>query len=490
MTPALQQEIQVTGKLFIGGEFRAAVSEKTFEVTNPARESHLMAVSEGAAADIDLAVKAAQKAFSEGPWPKMSAAERGRLLWKIGDLLLENADELARIETLNNGKPIFESRQIDLPAAAACFHYYAGWTTKIHGETIPVPGNFLNYTLREPLGVCGAIIPWNFPLLMAAWKLAPALATGNTVVLKPAEQTPLTALKLAEILRQAGLPAGVVNIVPGFGPTAGAALVQHPGVAKIAFTGSTEVGKQIMREASGTLKKLSLELGGKSPNIVFADADLDAAVRGAITGIFYGKGEVCMAGSRLLIEQSAHDAFMEKLVERASKMAIGDPLHPKTRIGALVSAAQMNKVLGYIDAGNREGARLVTGGERALVDGKGYFVKPAIFDGVANSMKIAREEIFGPVLATIEFRDLHDAIEQANQTMYGLAAAVWTRDIKKAHRAARALQAGTVWINNYNMLDAASPFGGYKMSGFGRELGQHALDLYTQVKSVWVDLSE
>lgn len=483
--------MNVTAKLFIGGKFADAQSGKTFDTINPATEEVLLAVAEGDAADIDLAVKAADQAFREGAWPKMSATERGRILWKIGDLLLQHADEIAAIETRNNGKPIFESRQVDVPAAAACFQYYAGWATKIHGDVIPVAGNYFNYTLREPLGVCGAIIPWNFPLLMAAWKLAPALACGNTVVLKPAEQTPLSALKLAEILQQAGVPDGVVNIVPGFGPTAGAALVKHPGVAKIAFTGSTAVGKEIMRSAADTLKKVSLELGGKSPNVVFADADLDAAVRGAINGIFYGKGEVCAAGSRLLIEKPVHDAFMQKLAERTAKLAVGDPMNPKTRVGALVSRQQMDRVLGYIESGKSEGAALLTGGERAMVgDGKGFFVKPTIFDGVSNEMQIAREEIFGPVLSTIVFEDLNDAIGKANQSMYGLAAAVWTRDIKKAHRAAKALQAGTVWINTYNMLDTASPFGGYKESGFGRELGAQALDLYTQVKSVWVDLNE
>ncbi|MBL8177821.1 MAG: betaine-aldehyde dehydrogenase [Bryobacterales bacterium] len=490
MTPTAQHEVNLTGKLFIAGQWCDAVSGKTFDASNPATESVLLAVAEAGEADIDLAVKAANKAYREGPWAKMSATDRGRLLWKIGDLLLQHADEIARIETLNNGKPIFESRYVDVPAAAACFQYYAGWATKVQGDVIPVPGNYLNYTLREPLGVCGAIIPWNFPLLMAAWKLAPALACGNTVVLKPAEQTPLSALKLAEILQQAGLPDGVVNIVPGFGPTAGAALVRHPLVAKIAFTGSTAVGKEIMRTASETLKKVSLELGGKSPNIVFADADLDAAVRGAINGIFYGKGEVCAAGSRLFVESSIHDEFLQKLQDRAAKLTAGDPLHPKTRLGALVSAEQMNKVLGYIESGKSEGAKLIAGGERTTVGDKGYFVKPTIFDDVRNDMKIAREEIFGPVLSTISFANLDDAIEQANQTIYGLAAAVWTRDIKKAHRAARAIQAGTVWVNTYNILDTASPFGGYKMSGFGRELGAHALDLYTQIKSVWVDLNE
>lgn len=476
-------------QLFIDGKFTPAASGKTFPVVNPATEELLADVAEGDAADVDLAVQAAHRAYTSSAWIRMAAADRGSMLWKVGDLILKYADDLARLETLNNGKPIFESRQIDVPAAAECFQYYAGWATKIHGETIPVRGNYLNYTLREPLGVVGQIIPWNFPLLMAAWKLAPALACGNTVVLKPAEQTPLTALKLAEILQEAGVPDGAVNIVPGLGPTAGRALVRHPKVAKIAFTGSTEVGKEIMRECAGTLKKVSLELGGKSPNIVFADADLDAAVRGAINGIFYGKGEVCAAGSRLLVEKSIHEPFLEKLAERASKMTPGDPLHPKTRLGALVSQTQMERVLWYIETGKQEGARVVAGGERADVGGKGYFVAPTIFDGVENTMTIAREEIFGPVLAAIEFNDIADAVTKANASMYGLAAAVWTSDVKKAHRAARALQAGTVWINTYNILSTQSPFGGYKESGFGRELGAHALDLYTQVKSVWVDLN-
>jgi len=478
-------------KLFIGGQWRDSASGKTFDTINPATGEVLAQVAEADAEDIELAVQAARRAYEEGPWARMSASERGKLLWKIGELILQQADELAELETLDNGKPIFESRYVDIPAAAECFQYYAGWASKIHGETIPVRGNFLNYTLREPLGVVGGIIPWNFPLLMAAWKVAPALATGNTIILKPAEQTPLTALKLGEICQQADVPDGVVNIVPGFGPTAGAALVKHPGVDKIAFTGSTVVGQEIMRNAADTLKKVSLELGGKSPNIVFADADLESAAKGAINGIFYGKGEVCAAGSRLFVESSIHDQFMDKLLERARKLAPGDPLNPKTRLGALVSEEQMNKVLGYIDAGKQEGAKLLCGGQRAQVgDGKGYFVNPTIFDAVDNQMKIAREEIFGPVLATLEFKDINEAIEKANQTIYGLAAAVWTRDIKKAHRAARNIKAGTVWINTYNIYDPASPFGGYKMSGFGRELGMHALELYTQVKSVWVDLNE
>ncbi len=483
-------QLNVTGKLLINGQWRGSLSGKTFETINPATEEVLGSVADAQDEDVDMAVQAARRAFEDGLWPRMSASDRGKILWKIGDLIMENADELALLETMDNGKPIFESRYVDIPAAAECFQYYAGWATKIQGETIPVRGNYLNYTLREPLGVVGAIIPWNFPLLMASWKLAPAFACGNTVVLKPAEQTPLTALKLGEICQKAGLPDGVLNILPGFGAT-GAALVKHPAVAKIAFTGSTVVGQQIMRNAADTLKKVSLELGGKSPNIVFADADLDAAVRGVINGIFYGKGEVCAAGSRLFVEQSISEPFMEKLIARAEKLVPGDPLNPKTRLGALVSRDQMDRVLGYIASGKKEGATVVTGGERAEInDGKGFFVQPTIFGGVDNGMTIAREEIFGPVLAAMEFKDVDDAIKQANHSMYGLAAAVWTRDIKKAHKAARAIKAGTVWINTYNILDAASPFGGYKMSGFGRELGMHALDLYTQVKSVWVDLND
>jgi len=387
---------------------------------------------------------------------------------------------------MDNGKPIFESRNVDIPAAAETFYYYAGWCTKIEGETLPVPGNFFNYTLREPYGVCGIITPWNFPLLMVAWKLAPALACGNTAVLKIAEETPLTGLRLGELCQEAGIPDGVVNVVPGFGETAGRALVKHPGVDKISFTGSTEVGKEIVRNSADTLKKVSLELGGKSPNIVFADAELDAAVKGAFNGIFYGKGEVCNAGSRLLVERSIHDRLMDKLIERAAKLEPGDPLDPATRLGALVSKTQMEKVLGYVQLGRDEGARTVLPGGR--FGNRGFFVKPTIFDSAEPSMRIAQEEIFGPVLTVLTFENMDDLLEKANATIYGLAAAVWTRDIAKAHRMAQRLQAGTVWINTYNMLGPESPFGGYKQSGCGRELGKYGIDLYSQVKSVWVSL--
>jgi acyl-CoA reductase-like NAD-dependent aldehyde dehydrogenase len=416
----------------------------------------------------------------------MRPAERQRLLWKLGDLILEHADELARLETLDNGKPIFESRQIDVPMVANCFHYFAGWATKLAGETLPVNPAFFTYTLREPLGVVGAIIPWNFPMIMVGWKAAPALAAGNCVVLKPAELTPLTAIRIGELALEAGLPPGVFNVLPGKGTVAGEALVAHPGVDKITFTGSTEVGKHIMKKCADGMKKVTLELGGKSPNIVFADADLDAALRGATTGIFYGKGEVCAAGSRLLVEASVHDEFIAKLAERSAKLQPADPLDPKTRLGALVSAAQMNKVLGYVETGTREGAKLVAGGKRAPVGGKGFFVQATVLDQVENHMKVAQEEIFGPVLSVIRFDGADDAVRKANDIVYGLAAGIWTRDVKKAHAIARRVQAGTVWINAYNFYDAGMPFGGYKASGFGRDLGPDSLREYTQVKSVWV----
>lgn len=397
---------------------------------------------------------------------------------------------MVRLETLDNGKPLREA-QIDLRQAVDAFRYYAGWTTKLEGETIPVRGNVLNYTLREPLGVVGAIIPWNFPLLMAAWKVAPALACANTVVLKPAEQTPLTALELAALAEEVGLPSGVLNVVPGYGETAGAALVRHAAVDKVAFTGSTAVGKVIMREAAQTVKKVSLELGGKSPNIIFADADLEAAVRGAYAGIFYNAGQCCTAGSRLLVQKSAHGALMDKLIERARRLEPADPLDPKRRFSPLISEAQLERVLGYVERGRADGAELVLGGNRAAYGGReqGYWLEPTIFDRVEGEQALAQEEIFGPVLAVMTFDDEEAAVELANRTIYGLAAAVWTQDLKRAHRLVRRVQAGTIWVNTYHPLDAASPFGGYKQSGYGRELGKYALDLYTQVKSVWVDLN-
>jgi aldehyde dehydrogenase (NAD+) len=475
--------------LFINNEWRPAGSGKTMEVINPATEEVCASVASAGAEDLNAAVEAARAAF-EGPWAKLSARERGRLVRRMGERLMERADEISRLETLHNGKPISESRHVEIPAAAECFEYYGGWSDKVMGETIPVKGNHLTYTLREPLGVCAAIVPWNFPLLIAVWKIAPALATGNTIIVKPASQTPLTALALGEIALEVGLPPGVFNVLTGPGAKLGQAIVEHPGIDKIAFTGDTSTGKGIMRAAADTLKKITLELGGKSPNIVLADADIDAAVRGATIGIFYGKGEVCAAGSRLLVDKAIKDEFVDKLAARTKKMVAGDPMDPKTRFGPLASQKQLDTVLRYIESGKSEGASLVAGGERVDIGtGKGYFVKPTVFADVTPGMTISREEIFGPVLATIDFADLDEAIARANDTPYGLAAGVWTRDIKKAHYVARKLQAGTVWINTYNVYDTAAPFGGYKASGFGREMSAHALEHYTQMKSVWVDLN-
>jgi acyl-CoA reductase-like NAD-dependent aldehyde dehydrogenase len=477
-------------QLFINGEFADARSGETFATINPATEEKLADVASAGADDVDAAVKAARAQMEPGSeWQKMKPRDRAKVLWRIADMLSTRAAEIGRIETLDNGKPIFESQFVDTPAAAECLYYFAGWSGKVTGETIPVADNAFTYTLREPVGVVGAITPWNFPLMLAVWKIAPALACGNTVVIKPASNTALSLLKFAEYAKECGLPAGVLNVIPGRGSVVGNAIVDHPGVDAIAFTGSTEVGRQLMARASKTLKKVSLELGGKSPNIVFADADLDAAAKGALNAIFYGKGEVCAAGSRLLVEEGAHDELLEKVCERASKMTAGDPLHPKTRLGALVSKEQMETVLSYIEAGKSEGAKLVCGGERADIGtGKGYFVKPTIFDDVDPEMRISREEIFGPVLATIRFKDAEDAVAKGNATVYGLAAAVWTRDVSKAHRIARAIKAGTVWINTYNLYDPALPFGGFKESGFGRDQGKDALEKYTQTKSVWVNL--
>ena len=477
------------GRLLIGGQWMDG--SKHFDTINPATEEVLTQVAEASPEDIDRAVTAARRAFEDrkGPWRKLSASERGRLIWKLADLVEKNIDQLAQLETLDNGKPIFESRYVDMPMVVDVLRYYAGLATKIHGETVNTFETAFTYTLREPVGVVGLIVPWNFPLLLASWKLGPALACGNTVILKPAEQTPLTTLKLGELVIEAGFPAGVVNILTG-GPETGKAIVAHPGIDKIAFTGSTAVGKEIMRGAADTLKRVTLELGGKSPNIVFADADLDGAVKGAINGIFYGKGEVCNAGSRLFLESKLSDEFTEKLVARASKMRPADPLDPKSRLGAIVSQEQMQTVLRYIESGKKDGAQLVAGGNRVSVNGgKGFFLEPTIFARVKNEMQIAREEIFGPVLSVLTFDDVDEVVEQANNNPYGLAAAVWTRDLKKAHTVSRRLKAGTVWINTYGLMDAALPFGGYKSSGFGRELGAHSIEHYTELKTVWLNMS-
>jgi acyl-CoA reductase-like NAD-dependent aldehyde dehydrogenase len=485
------QKAQVKpGKLFIGGEFVDSASGKVFNTINPATGQILTSIAEADATDVDRAVKAARAAFEEGsPWRKMNSVDRTRCLLKLADLIRVNAEELSELETLDTGKPIFESSKFDIPQAAECFEYYAGWVTKITGETIPVSkgGDAFAYTLREPIGVCGQIIPWNFPLQMLSWKVAPALACGNTVILKPAEQTPLTALRFAELTLEAGIPPGVFNVITGFGATTGAALVEHPDVDKIAFTGSVEVGKEIMRVASKTLKRVSLELGGKSPNIVFADSDIETAAKYALGGIFFNQGEMCTACSRIFIEESGYEQFMSVITSRAQKMVAGDPLHPKTRLGALISEEHLNNVLNYVDIGKREGAIVTTGGER--IGTKGFFMKPTVLEGVTNSMRVAQEEIFGPVASIIRFKDINEAMTEANNSQFGLAASIWTRDIKKAHKLARSIKAGTIWINTISTTDNALPFGGFKSSGFGRELGKAAIDLYTETKSVWVDLN-
>ena len=473
--------------LFINNEWRPALSGKRFPVVNPATEEVLAQVALGDAADVDNAVAAARACFESDGWRKLSPRGRGRLLMKAADLLEARLDEFARLETAHNGKTLFESK-IEIGMAANTLRYYGGWADKIVGDTLPVDGPFFAYTLREPVGVVGAIVPWNFPLNIASWKFAPALAAGCTIVLKPASETPLTALAFGDIALEAGFPPGAFNVVSGGGSTAGAALVRHPDVDKVSFTGSTDVGRQIMKMAAETNKRVTLELGGKSPNIIFADADLKAAIRGAQTGIFYGKGEVCAAGSRLLVERSVHDQVVEQLAEGAKKLTVGDPLDKNTRLGAVVSRKQQETVLGYIKKGVDEGAALVAGGKAAQANGKGYFVEATVFDKVSPEMTIAREEIFGPVLAVLTFDDFDQAVKLGNQSMYGLAAGIWTKDIQKAHRAARAIRAGTVWINSYNFYDPGAPFGGFKSSGFGRDLGREALDGYLETKTVWVGL--
>jgi aldehyde dehydrogenase (NAD+) len=488
LTAGLKEKVEkfLSGKknLYINGEFVESQSQKTFDTYNPATGEVLACVFEAGSADIDLAVKAARKAFDEGPWSKMSASSRSRLMYKLADLMEENSEELAQLETLDNGKPIRETSNADIPLAVEHMRYYAGWCTKIVGQTIPVNGPFLNYTRHEAVGVVGQIIPWNFPLLMAMWKLGAALATGCTVVLKPAEQTPLSALYLAELIQEAGFPAGVVNIVPGFGETAGQPLVDHPLVDKIAFTGSTEVGKLIMANAAKTLKRVTLELGGKSPNIILPDADLTKAIPGALNGVMFNQGQVCCAGSRVFIQKKQFDNVVADMASHAKKIKQGAGIHADTEIGPLVSAEQQNRVLGFIEKGLSEGAQLVAGGDRPQE--QGYFVSPTIFADVRDEMTIAKEEIFGPVISAMPYDDLDELINRANNSEYGLAAGVWTRDIANGHYIANKLHAGTVWVNCYNAFDAASPFGGYKQSGIGREMGSYALENYTEVKSVWI----
>ncbi|MFJ5749446.1 aldehyde dehydrogenase family protein [Peribacillus frigoritolerans] len=487
LNPRVQEFLKGTKKLLINGELVEAASGKTFETLDPSNGKVLAVVSEAGPEDVNKAVKAARTAFDKGPWKKMSASERSRLIYKLADLMEEHKEALAQLDTLDNGKPIGETTNADVPLAIDHFRYYAGWTTKIVGQTIPVAGNYFNYTRHEAVGVVGQIIPWNFPLLMAAWKLGAALATGCTIVLKPAEQTPLSALYLGQLALEAGFPPGVLNVIPGFGETAGSPLVDHPDVDKIAFTGSTSVGKMIMRQASGTVKKISLELGGKSPNIILPDADMSKAIPGALMGIMFNQGQVCCAGSRLYIQKKSYDNVVADLVSHAKNIKQGAGLDPSTQIGPLVSSEQMERVGGYIEKGKSEGAEVVTGGNYG--QGEGYFVTPTIFAGVEDEMTIAKEEIFGPVVAAMPFDDLDDVINRANNSEYGLAAGLWTQDVRKAHYVANELKAGTVWVNCYNAFDAASPFGGYKQSGIGREMGSYALDNYTEVKSVWINLN-
>jgi len=497
--PALAVSSRVTSwlarpkKNLIGGKWTSSASNKTFDVFNPADATVIARVPDSDKEDIDRAVAAARRAFESGPWRRLTPSERGKLIWRIGDLILEHADEFAELESLDNGKPRAVAQVADVPLAADLFHYMAGWATKIEGQTIPIsvpyaPGaQFHAFTLREPVGVVGQIIPWNFPLLMAAWKLGPALATGNCVVVKPAEQTPLSALRLGELILEAGIPQGVVNVATGFGETAGAPLAAHPDVDKVAFTGSTEVGKIIVRAAAGNLKKVSLELGGKSPNIVFKDAgDLDAAIAGAANAIFFNHGQCCCAGSRLMVERDVFDDVVAGVAEHAKKIKLGPGLSPDTEMGPLVSEEQLSRVTNYMHQGKQEGACYVTGGTR--VGNRGYFVQPTVVKDVKPSMSIVREEIFGPVVVAEPFTSPEELISRANQTEYGLAAGLWTRDIAKAHRIAAGLKAGTVWVNCYNVFDAALPFGGYKQSGWGREMGHEVLELYTQTKAVVVGL--
>ena len=474
-------------QLLIGGKWRPAKSGKTFETINPSNEEVLALIAEGDKADIDEAVIAARKAFDEGPWPSMGPHQRARLMFKIAELIDQHTDELAELETLDNGKPLTFARAFDIPAAAETFRYYGGWVTKIYGETNPSDPAFFSYTLREPVGVCGQIIPWNFPLLMAAWKLAPALACGNTVILKPAEQTSLTALRLGELITEAGLPDGVVNVVTGFGPGAGSSIAEHPAIDKVAFTGSTEVGKIILKASAGNLKKVSLELGGKAPNIIFPDADMDQAVPTSMMGVYFNSGQVCCAGTRIFVQRDRYDEVVDKLANFSKNVTAGDPFDQASTIGPLVSREQYDRVKGYLSIGIEEGAKVAAGG--STLDRKGYFVQPTLFSGVKNEMRIAREEIFGPVGAAISFKDENDAVFQGNSTEYGLSAGVWTQDLGRAHKIVRSLKAGTVWVNCYNQLDPIAPFGGYKQSGFGRELGKYAIDLYTQIKAVWMKLS-
>ena len=482
-------------KLLIGGKWVDAADSETFEVLNPADESVLAKMARAREEDANRAVAAARRAFDLGHYRTMSVHNRSKLLYKLAEAIEDNLEEFAQLESLDNGKPVAVARAADVPLVIEHFRYYAGWADKIEGEVIPVAppydphGRYLNYTLREPIGVAAQIIPWNFPLLMAAWKLGAALACGCSVVLKPAEQTPLSAVRLGELICEVGFPDGVVNILTGYGDV-GAALAAHPDVDKVAFTGSTEVGKKIVQASAGNLKKVTLELGGKSPNVIFSDADPEVAAKGAASGIFFNHGQTCCAGSRLFVEEPVYDEIVERISKIADGIKVGPGLAPDTEMGPLVSAEQLERVRGYIESGVEEGAHILTGGKQHSGDGKGrgYFCRPTVFGNVKKDMKMVREEIFGPVVAAFPFSKLEEVAAEANDTEYGLAAGIFTKDLAKAHRLASMIRAGSVWINCYNMFDAASPFGGYKQSGYGREMGKHALENYTQTKSVWVKL--
>lgn len=486
LLPKVEEFLKGDKKLLINGQWVESVNGNTFETRNPANGEVIAKVYEAEEVDVDRAVEAAREAFYNGPWSKMTPAERSRLIYKFADLMEENLEELAQIESLDNGKPINEAKHIDVPLAIEHFRYYAGWATKILGQTIPINGPFFNYTRHEPVGVVGQIIPWNFPIVMAAWKLGAALATGCTVVLKPAEQTPLSAIYLGKLIQEAGFPDGVVNIVQGRGNVTGEAIINHEKINKIAFTGSTEIGKHIMRTAANTVKRVTLELGGKSPNIVLDDADLSKAIPGVLMGIMFNQGQVCSAGSRLYVHKKVYDKVMAELVSHAKNIKLGPGLDPSTQMGPLVTDKQQARVLNYIHKGQEEGAELLTGGNNPF--DKGYFVEPTIFANVDDNMTIAKEEIFGPVISAMPFEDIDEVIKRANNSIYGLASGVWTENIKKAHYIANKLEAGTVWVNCYNVFDAATPFGGYKQSGIGREMGSYALDNYTEVKSVVINL--
>merc|ERR1719365_221801 len=482
MEPITSPQVKYT-QIFINNEWVDSVSGKTFPTVNPTTGEVICQVQEGDKADINLAVEAAKKAFELGSeWRTMDASMRGRLINKLADLIERDKVYLASLESLDNGKPFNDAYNIDLNRTLECYRYYAGWSDKIDGKTLPVDGNFMAYTRHEPVGVCGQIIPWNFPLLMQAWKLASALATGNTVVMKVSEQTPLTALHIAALTKEDGFPDGVVNIIPGMGPTAGAAIWSHPDVDKVAFTGSTEVGKLIQRAAADTVKKVTLELGGKSPVVIMDDCDLEHAVEMSHMALFFNMGQCCVAGSRTMVHESIYDEYVERAVERAKKKVVGNPFQDDVDQGPQVDKAQFDKILGYIDAGKRDGAKLAIGGEKAA--DKGYFIQPTIFTDVGDDMKICREEIFGPVMSVQKFSSLDEVADRANRTRYGLGASIFTKDVGKAHYLSHAIRAGTVWVNCHNVFDASTPFGGFKESGSGRELGEYGLEAYTEVKSI------